>query len=183
MVKVLDFGLAKVTSEGQADSGLTREGQMLGTPDYIAPEQIRDAQSADIRADIYSLGCTLYLPSAGRPPFQGDSLWDLYQAHFSMEAGPLNLVRPEVPAELAALVAKMMAKEPARRFQTPGEVAQALTPFFKKGGTIARLHRGPESRQSRTARDSPAARARFPPPDQRPRRLAPRTKRRSRGNA
>ena len=60
VVKVLDFGLAKVTSEGQADSGLTREGQMLGTPDYIAPEQIRSAQSADIRADIYSLGCTLY---------------------------------------------------------------------------------------------------------------------------
>jgi serine/threonine protein kinase len=53
VVKVLDFGLAKVTSEGQADSGLTREGQMLGTPDFIAPEQIRDAQSADIRADIY----------------------------------------------------------------------------------------------------------------------------------
>ena len=60
VVKVLDFGLAKVTSEGQADSGLTREGQMLGTPDFIAPEQIRDAQSADIRADIYSLGCTFY---------------------------------------------------------------------------------------------------------------------------
>ena len=133
VVKVLDFGLAKVTSEGQADSGLTREGQMLGTPDYIAPEQIRDAQSADIRADIYSLGCTLYYLLTGGPPFRGDHLWDLYQAHFSMDAGPLNLVRPEVPVELAAVVAKMMAKEPGRRFQTPGEVAQALTPFFKKG--------------------------------------------------
>ena len=124
IVKVLDFGLAKVTSEGQGDSGLTGEGQMLGTPDYIAPEQIRDAQSADIRADVYSLGCTLYYLLAGRPPFHGDNLWDLYQAHFSMNAGPLNLVRPEVPAELAALVAKMMAKEPGRRFQTPAEVAQ-----------------------------------------------------------
>ena len=72
IVKVLDFGLAKVTSEGQGDSGLTGEGQMLGTPDYIAPEQIRDAQSADIRADIYSLGCTLYYLLAGRPPFHGD---------------------------------------------------------------------------------------------------------------
>ena len=133
IVKVLDFGLAKVTSEGQADSGLTREGQMLGTPDYIAPEQIRNAQSADIRADIYSLGCTFYYILTGGPPFRGEHLWDVYQAHFSMEAGPLNLVRPEVPVELAALVAKMMAKEPGRRFQTPGEVAQALTPFFKKG--------------------------------------------------
>ena len=136
IVKVLDFGLAKVTSEGQADSGLTREGQMLGTPDYIAPEQIRDAQSADIRADIYSLGCTFYYLLTGGPPFGGDNLWDLYQAHFSMDAAPLNLVRPEVPVELAALVAKMMAKEPSRRFQTPGEVAQALVPFFKPGTVV-----------------------------------------------
>ena len=135
IVKVLDFGLAKVTSEGQADSGLTREGQMLGTPDYIAPEQIRDAQSADIRADIYSLGCTLYYLLTGGPPFRGEHLWDVYQAHFSMDAGPLNLVRPEVPVELAAVVAKMMAKEPDRRFQTPGEVGRALMPFFKPAAT------------------------------------------------
>src|ERR1700722_3469345 len=80
IVKVLDFGLAKLTSEGQSDSSLTREGQMLGTPDYIAPEQIRDAQSADIRADIYSLGCTFYYLLSDGPPFHGDNLWDLYQA-------------------------------------------------------------------------------------------------------
>ncbi len=67
IVKVLDFGLAKVTIEGQADNALTREGQMLGTPDYIAPEQIRDAQTADIRADIYSLGCTFYYLLTGEP--------------------------------------------------------------------------------------------------------------------
>jgi serine/threonine protein kinase len=131
IVTVLDFGLAKVTSEGQTDSGLTREGQMLGTPDFIAPEQIRDAQSADIRADIYSLGCTFYFLLTGGPPFHGEHLWDVYQAHFSMNAGPLNLVRPEVPVELAASVAKMMAKETGRRFQTPGEVARELTRFFR----------------------------------------------------
>lgn len=131
VVKVLDFGLAKISSEGQRDSGLTRAGQMLGTPDYIAPEQIRDAQSADIRADIYSLGCTLYCLLSGGPPFTGDTLWDVYQAHFSMAATPLNLARPDVPTELAALVAKMMAKEPGGRFQQPGEVAQALLPFLK----------------------------------------------------
>ena len=135
---MLDFGLAKVTSEGQTDSGLTREGQMLGTPDFIAPEQIRNAQSADIRADIYSLGCTFYYLLTGGPPFRGEHLWDVYQAHFSMDAGPLNLVRPEVPVELAVLVAKMMAKEPSRRFQTPGDVARALTPFFKTGGVAAK---------------------------------------------
>jgi serine/threonine protein kinase len=132
-VKVLDFGLAKATREVKVDGGLTFEGQALGTPDFIAPEQILDAPSADIRADIYSLGGTLYYLLTGRPPFKANSLYDTYQAHISRAADPLNLVRTEVPSELAALVAKMMAKDPGRRFQTPGEVAQALTPFFKKG--------------------------------------------------
>jgi serine/threonine protein kinase len=153
ILKVLDFGLAKVTSEGEADSNLTREGQMVGTPDFIAPEQIRDAKSADIRADIYSLGCTLYYLLSGGPPFRGDHLWDVYQAHFSMEAGPLNLVRPEVPVELAAVVAKMMAKEPERRFQEPKQVAQALTPFFKKGSPGSAGSKPEVSQEGRTATD------------------------------
>ena len=106
---------------------------MLGTPDYIAPEQIVDARRADIRADIYSLGCTLYYLLTAGPPFQGTSLYDILQAHHSTDALPLNLARPEVPIELAAIVAKMMAKEPERRFQEPKQVAQALLPFFKKG--------------------------------------------------
>jgi serine/threonine protein kinase len=131
VIKVLDFGLAKVRSEGAVDGGLTHEGQMLGTPDYIAPEQIRDARDADIRADIYSLGCTLYHLLTGGPPFQATSLYEILQAHHSMDALPLNLARPEVPVELAVVVSKMMAKEPERRFQTPREVAQALQPFFK----------------------------------------------------
>jgi serine/threonine protein kinase len=132
-VKVLDFGLAKATREEQVDSALTSQGQALGTPDFIAPEQILDAPNADIRADIYSLGATLYYLLTGWPPFKAKSVHDVYQAHISRDADRLNLVRPEVPAELAALVAKMMAKDPARRFQTPVEVAQALSPFFKTG--------------------------------------------------
>jgi serine/threonine protein kinase len=163
MVKVLDFGLAKVTSEGQADSGLTREGQMLGTPDYIAPEQIRDAQSADIRADIYSLGCTLYYLLLGRTPFTGDKLWDVYQAHFSMDASPLNLVRPEVPVELAALVAKMMAKEPDRRFQEPKDVARALAPFFKAGQVTSARSGSDVSRAESVDARPKAAGAPLPP--------------------
>jgi serine/threonine protein kinase len=132
VAKVLDFGLAKVTSEGPSDTSLTRHGQTMGTPDFIAPEQIRNTQSADIRADIYSLGCTFYYLLTGGPPFRGEHPWDVYQAHISMIAEPLNVVRPEVPAELAALVAKMMAKAPARRFQTPAEAAQAIFPFFQR---------------------------------------------------
>jgi hypothetical protein len=160
IVKVLDFGLAKLTTERQDDSGLTREGQMLGTPDYIAPEQIRNAQSADIRADIYSLGCTLYYLLVGRPPFTGESLWDLYQAHFSMDANPLNLVRAEVPVELAALVAKMMAKAPNRRFPTPGAVAQALTPFFKKTNAALQAPDGRAAQAQLSTTGQPAARVR-----------------------
>ena len=140
-VKVLDFGLAKVAREEHVDGGLTSQGQALGTPDFIAPEQILNAQDVDIRADIYSVGGTLFYLLTGRPPFQANSLYDIYQAHISREADPLNVVRPDVPAELAALVAKMMWKDPAARFQTPGELAEALTPFFKKGNTASRAPR------------------------------------------
>jgi serine/threonine protein kinase len=102
----------------------------MGTPSYIAPEQIVNSQKADIRADIYSLGCTLYYLLSGRPPFEGAKM-DVLRAHRSSTAQPLNLVRPEVPAELADVVAKMMAKKPNERFQEPAEVAEALKPFFK----------------------------------------------------
>ncbi len=158
VVKILDFGLAKATLEGPVDGGLTHEGQMLGTPDYIAPEQISDARRADIRADIYSLGCTLYYLLSGRPPFQGTSLYDILQAHHSMDATPLNLARPEVPVELAALVGKMMAKEPERRFQEPKEVAQALKPFFQEGGARAVGPKAELSQPARTVADQPANR-------------------------
>jgi serine/threonine protein kinase/WD40 repeat protein len=135
LVKVLDFGLAKVMREKTDDTGLTGEGKMLGTPDYIAPEQTLDAAKADIRADIYSLGCTLYFLLSGRPPFSASSLGAILLAHQMQEAKPLNLVRPEVPEELAAVVRKMMAKSPAQRYQTPQEVVQALSPFVKQGAS------------------------------------------------
>ncbi len=158
-VKVLDFGLAKATREEKVDGGLTSEGQALGTPDFIAPEQIVDAPSADIRADIYSLGGTLYYLLSGGPPFQANCLYDMYQAQISQNAAPLNLVRPEVPAELAALVAKMMAKDPARRFQTPGGVAQALMPFFKKADAVFKSPKLDVSQASRSSVGQPGRKA------------------------
>jgi serine/threonine protein kinase len=146
MIKLLDFGLAKATSEQtaielasaerlqQRDFGecLTGVGQMIGTPDFMAPEQIADAQQADIRADIYGLGCTLYCLLTGQPPFHEMTLWDVLVAHASRDARPLIDVRADVPAELADLVSRMMAKGPRDRFQRPAEVAGALGPFFKK---------------------------------------------------
>jgi len=164
VVKVLDFGLAKATREGPLDKGLTDEGQMLGTPDYIAPEQSLDAHKADIRADIYGLGCTLYYVLSGRPPFQAASMYEVLQAHHSMEAKPLNLVRPEVPWELAAVVGKMMAKVPARRYQTPGEVARALKPFFKAVEAEPPVERTPQiSQASQPSGDELVSRSRSNP--------------------
>jgi len=126
IVKILDFGLAKATREKTDDTGLTGEGQMMGTPDYMAPEQSLDAASADIRADVYGLGCTLFYLLTGAPPFRGKSLAAIIMAHQSTEAPPLNQVRAEVSEELSAVVRKMMAKEPAQRYQTPAEVVKAL---------------------------------------------------------
>ncbi len=133
VVKVLDFGLAKAKREGEAVTDLTGVGAMMGTPAYMAPEQAQDAASADIRADVYSLGCTLYFLLTGAPPFTGKSLFEVLQAHVSTEAAPLSQVRTEAPAELSAVVARMMAKDPAKRFQKPIEAALALAPFIKPG--------------------------------------------------
>jgi serine/threonine protein kinase len=134
VVKILDFGLAKATREevGTAHD-LTGTGVMLGTPQYMAPEQTQDAAAADIRADLYSLGCTLYFLLTGGPPFSMKNLYDVLHAHKALAATPLDQVRQDVPAELAALVAKMMAKEPSQRYQSPAEVVQGLMPFVKPG--------------------------------------------------
>jgi hypothetical protein len=133
VIKVLDFGLAKASREGTASGDLTLAGMLLGTPHFMAPEQIDDARGADIRADIYSLGCTLYCLLTGHPPFAGMKLYDILRAQHATDATPLDRVRPEVPAGLSAVVAKMMAKEPGRRFQTPAEVARALAPYARGG--------------------------------------------------
>jgi hypothetical protein len=106
----------------------------MGTPEYSAPEQAMDARSADIRADLYSLGCTLYCLLAGRPPFQEDTAIKTILADLEKEPAPLPQLRPDVPAGLWAVLARLLAKDPARRYQTPAEVAQALAHFCKRGG-------------------------------------------------
>jgi serine/threonine protein kinase len=145
-VKLLDFGLAKASRSQPVDDAITSVGQAIGTPDYMAPEQIRNAPNVDIRADIYSLGGTLYYLLTGSPPFRAQCLYEIYQGHLSREAEPLNRVRPDVPAELAAIVAKMMAKDPAARFQTP---AKSLGPW--NCSSIGR-RRGVEARRRNPSR-------------------------------
>jgi serine/threonine protein kinase len=136
-VKILDFGLARIASERSQGGALTAANAYMGTPDYSSPEQATDARTADIRADLYSLGCTLYCLLAGRPPFQEDTAVKTILAHLEKEPQPLPELRPDVPAALWAVVARLLAKEPKRRYQTPAEVAQALTPFGKPGGKTA----------------------------------------------
>jgi serine/threonine protein kinase len=148
VVKVLDFGLARLASERQQGQGLTTENAVIGTPEYVAPEQASDARQADIRADIYSLGCTLYALLIGRPPFRERTAMLTVLAHREQEAVPLHAVRFDVPTALSAVVARMLAKDPARRYQTPGEVAGALAPFLKlsqnsaTAGTVSPLQDG-----------------------------------------
>lgn len=132
-IKVLDFGLSKATSESEPVQELTAEGQLLGSLHYIAPEQARDAASAD----IYSLGCTLYHLLSGRPPFQAKSAFELLKAHEQQPPPALHAFRPNAPPALAAVVTKMMVKDPTARYPTPAEAASALEPFLKASQSTA----------------------------------------------
>jgi hypothetical protein len=126
-VKLLDFGLAALTVEAGAD-GLTEPDAVMGTPDYMAPEQAEDARAADTRSDIYSLGCTLYHLLTGRTPYPAATTLKKILAHREKPPPMADLGR-DVPPGLTAVLARMLAKDPADRFQVPGEVATALAPF------------------------------------------------------
>ncbi len=132
-VKILDLGLARLCEDtdeqGQRRPALTQLGSVMGTADYMAPEQGVDSRRADARSDVYSLGCTLYFALAGRPPFFGETALEKLMHHQLDEAEPVEQVRPAVPPELAAVVRKLMARKPADRYQTAAAVAEALAPF------------------------------------------------------
>ncbi len=126
-VRILDFGLARIARAAEnSESSLTTEGTAMGTPDYIAPEQARDSRDVDIRADIYSLGCTLYFLLTGHPPFPNRSVAEKLAGHLEHEPPPVASLRDDVPAELCRILDRMMRKDPAERYQTPAEVAAAV---------------------------------------------------------
>ena len=141
-ILVTHDGTAKLTDLGLAidlndQDNVTREGATVGTFDYVSPEQARHSRSVDTRADIYSLGCTLYHMIAGRVPFPVSSLPEKLYAHQLHDPDPLAEVAPGIPDGLAEVVRKMMRKKPDERYQTPLEVVQALEPFAVEAGWTA----------------------------------------------
>lgn len=128
-VKVLDLGLCHCLNEftltGSNAGTLTRDGVMLGTPDFMPPEQSRNPHGVDIRADLYSLGCTFFYLLTGRLPYEGSPVEKLMQ-HNTAPIPPLVLPHGPTPAALAAIVERMMAKDPEERFQSPQELIDAL---------------------------------------------------------
>jgi WD40 repeat protein len=158
-IKILDFGLARFASDSAAvgdfapprlagataaAGDLTESGVVLGTADYIAPEQADDPRRADARSDVYSLGCTLYFLLTGGAPFIGDALLKKLAAHARSSPPPLA----DAPPALARVVGRMMAKDPERRYQTAREAAEALVPFLaapsldRTGSYVGASHRG-----------------------------------------
>jgi serine/threonine-protein kinase len=154
MVKLLDMGLARLQEVDGDDSSLdpvkganfaslqTQAGRILGTPDYIAPEQARNSHTVDIRADLYSLGCTFYYILLGWPPFPGGTSIEKLVRHQTETPKPVEQIRPEVPPAVGGVIRKLLAKRPQERFQSPGELAAALagvsnvpkaTPAFPAG--------------------------------------------------
>jgi eukaryotic-like serine/threonine-protein kinase len=125
-VKILDFGLAKVR-EDDAERGVTQSGAVMGTPVYMSPDQFRDAKRVDARADVYSMGATLYALLIGRPPVGGETVSDVLfrLAQGEVERHPRK-VRPEVPEWLDVLVARALSQEPDGRFATAGDMRDAL---------------------------------------------------------
>jgi serine/threonine protein kinase len=135
-VKILDLGLARLEQSTQVESDrseLTLHGALMGTPDYLAPEQARDSRAADVRSDLYSMGCTLYFLLTGQAPFPGGSLTEKLVKHALHEPKPVEELRTDVPPSLRAIVQRLMAKEPRNRLQTAGELAAALEPFARRG--------------------------------------------------
>ncbi len=135
VVKVSDFGLARIAAPVGASASpgsatiLTRDNSVMGTPDYLSPEQSRDLHAADIRSDLYSLGCTFYFLLTGQVPFPGGNAMDKIIRHATERPRPLSEFRSDVPADVVAILDRLMAKKPEARFANPDELIKALKPY------------------------------------------------------
>jgi serine/threonine protein kinase len=128
-VKILDLGLARFFYDTTDDLSRRHAESPVGTMDYMAPEQAMDSHVVDIRADIYSLGATFYFLLTGRGPFGGGTPMQKLMSHQLERPRPIRELRPEVPQAMAAVIDRMMAKDPAERYETPADVVTALEPW------------------------------------------------------
>ena len=156
-VKILDMGLARLDDGGTehaASDPLTKEGAVLGSADYLSPEQAMHMHTVDIRADLYSLGCTFYYLLAGRPPFAGGTFFEKVYRHRYEEPEPLEKLRPDAPPAVIAVVRKLIQKQPEHRYQTPDDVAAALEAVLQGGDSVPA---GVHTTTTGVALDSPFA--------------------------
>jgi serine/threonine protein kinase len=131
LLKVLDFGIAKVPDDRGPHQPLTGLKELLGTPLYMSPEQVRSARDVDTRTDLWSLGVVLYRMLTGRTPFTGGTPTEIFDAVLNGSPAPPAALRPEVPPALSAAVMRCLEKRKGRRFATVAELAAALRPFAK----------------------------------------------------
>jgi serine/threonine protein kinase len=146
-VKILDIGLGRMLFDEEGlpndpGSELTTQGDFIGTPDYVAPEQARDSHNADIRSDIYSLGCVLYHALTGQVPFPGNNPVRKMVQHAREAPTPVRSLSPDIPEALVQVVDRMMAKDPAKRYDSAQAAAKALERYQSPG--TAKL-RSPEA--------------------------------------
>jgi len=134
LLKVLDFGIAKLTDapsrrDGKVSGALTGENASLGSPSYMSPEQVRDARHIDSRADVWALGTILYEMLAGREAFGGGSVGEIFAAVLHSAPAPLRELRPDVPEPLEAAIVQCLQRAPDERFQDVAQLAQAISPY------------------------------------------------------
>ena len=157
-VKILDMGLARL-QEGFGSTNpegpqLTQSGQIMGTVDYMSPEQAEDTRSADHRSDVYSLGCTLYRLLTGEPPYSGDTVMKTLLAHREAPIPSLQKSRPDVPAQIDDVYRKMVAKSPDDRFQSMPELITELKRCLEipgLGDALPPIERPSESKKTVTS--------------------------------
>jgi serine/threonine protein kinase len=124
--KILDFGLALIKGELELIEVIGGKGYAVGTVDYMPPEQAKDSSQVDERADLYSLGCSMYYALVGRPPFPVGNKFEKLRKHIKVRPDPLLQLRPDLPADFAAIVSKLMAKRPVGRYASAKAVGKKL---------------------------------------------------------
>jgi serine/threonine protein kinase len=130
VLKILDLGLARLSTDHEVLGSARDNSGLLGTADYLAPEQALNASQVDIRADIYSLGATFYFLLAGQPPFPDGTVAQKLIKHQTTAPKPISQFDPEIPSGVCDVVMKMLAKKPEQRYSTPGDVFTALQPWL-----------------------------------------------------